>query len=1422
MRATSVVDIPPPVPGQDVADYLGGVARSSKGGLVLILDNLEEVLRARARAEPRAPTPPRSPSWRCGSSRRRRARGSSCRSTTPRSRASTRSPARSAGRREARHAGGDDAGAARARRPSPTSSNAAPCSRGRRSRAASRRRSRPISSRAVPAARSTCSWPPAPSSTCGSRRLRRYRRSGGPAVLPALWLADVCGEAGGTLARRALLAASEPDGVSEADLGVPTRRGRNRGAETLAALQARGLLVAQTRGRKEVFALAHPALREIVQDFAIAERARATDRAPRADPPDRDRRAPARARALRRSPPPARHADRRPSGGGRAASLGGAAMRVSLGVAVAMLIVAGLYADSRRAYSLAFDPPDAGAAARVVVRLGRPRTAFLNFLPNRPPLGSVIADTGTPPAGSGRDTVARIATGPRFGDARRDAARARARLAARGAERPATRPARDREGAARRSGRRRGAEAGVQRSGGARRDPVGARRDRPGRRRRGRDPRGRAGRRRAGDPPPRRRGRRRHSPPSGGRDEGRPPGARDERRWRRAPGIDPRGDACARRWPIARRTCAPPCCRRRRRCRRATPPASSRSRCAIRIRRCAAAPRRRPRRSRRASRRRSSPRSPTCSRAATRARGARRWCCSSRSRPVRRPRRRPCSARVVLDERTPDDARVAALLILRRTGPPSPTLRPALEKAIRPESSPRLRAAALPLYARLISPAEAEEIARNEMKGPPAARASAGAPCGARVAADSSRRGVEAAQVDALRSVGRDAHRGGARLRVPRSATASSWSTRRSRIPAPKSSARRWIGARAGGGVSVPGRRHARPRAEDGAARRAAQPGRGAGAPRREPAGGGAAAARARGQGQRRRHAGGGGERLLRARQEERAPRRRPTCASPRATTTTTCAPRPPPVWPTSPPAIAKGAARIAAELAESPPAGGSRRRRRRARHGGPGGGRAGVADAAQADRRQRSAGALERGARVRQGRRQAGGQTLRRRRARAGRRAGAGRRRRAQVDRLRRREGGPVGPAAAGGARRRRGRPAGGGARGRARARALGLDIVRGAVDDRSQTVRAEAMRLLAGGGAAAARATCCRRSRRCCTARTRRRAIAAVAGIGELPDAGEAGVRLLGEALDPAQRGAARGGGARARPAGGARARRGSRPPWNARCATSPTTCAARRSPGWRSPGRSAWTRASSGRTLVGSDTDSIRRFVALEALVARAQRHDAPAADRAAARARAGSDRRHRPGARPPRRAHRQELHRRAPGARCTPSSNACSAARTPVRRVDALTRQPQIDAVAEVGVRRAAAADDLAAVAVVVGVELRERGLVEAVRAQRPGPGGRRPAHRAGSDRARGSAPRGRCSRGSGGSASMNAWARATSSGQPVRAAVVDDHDGAVLERVHQVSPRHGHVEGLVFAASSRSGCPTRAARSGSRSGEVHAM
>ncbi|MEP6654113.1 MAG: HEAT repeat domain-containing protein [Myxococcales bacterium] len=87
--------------------------------------------------------------------------------------------------------------------------------------------------------------------------------------------------------------------------------------------------------------------------------------------------------------------------------------------------------------------------------------------------------------------------------------------------------------------------------------------------------------------------------------------------------------------------------------------------------------------------------------------------------------------RLVANPNSPEEARVAGLLALRKAGAPPPSLKPALELAVGQSSSPRLRAAALPLYARLIDPTRAEEIARAEMKGPPPSRAAATAVWGA-------------------------------------------------------------------------------------------------------------------------------------------------------------------------------------------------------------------------------------------------------------------------------------------------------------------------------------------------------------------------------------------------------------------------------------------------------------------------------------------------------------------------------------------------------------------------------------------------------------------------------------------------------------------------------------------------------------------
>lgn len=86
---------------------------------------------------------------------------------------------------------------------------------------------------------------------------------------------------------------------------------------------------------------------------------------------------------------------------------------------------------------------------------------------------------------------------------------------------------------------------------------------------------------------------------------------------------------------------------------------------------------------------------------------------------------------VVVNARAPEEARVAALLVLRRAGRPAPSLTPLLQRAAMQTTSPRLRAAALPLYARLIDAALAEELARAEMKGTPAARVTGTAVWGA-------------------------------------------------------------------------------------------------------------------------------------------------------------------------------------------------------------------------------------------------------------------------------------------------------------------------------------------------------------------------------------------------------------------------------------------------------------------------------------------------------------------------------------------------------------------------------------------------------------------------------------------------------------------------------------------------------------------
>lgn len=84
-------------------------------------------------------------------------------------------------------------------------------------------------------------------------------------------------------------------------------------------------------------------------------------------------------------------------------------------------------------------------------------------------------------------------------------------------------------------------------------------------------------------------------------------------------------------------------------------------------------------------------------------------------------------SQIAADEHAPEEARISALSFLRRSGEIQESLKPVLEKAVAPEAPPRLRTAALPIYARLIDPTEVESLASAAAKGPPASRVTAAA-----------------------------------------------------------------------------------------------------------------------------------------------------------------------------------------------------------------------------------------------------------------------------------------------------------------------------------------------------------------------------------------------------------------------------------------------------------------------------------------------------------------------------------------------------------------------------------------------------------------------------------------------------------------------------------------------------------------------
>jgi HEAT repeat protein len=1200
VRAASLAGVTPPVPGQDAADYLGVVAREAKGGLVVIFDQLEDALGSSQGVDTAAIAE----------------LALRVMEEAPRTRLVLSID-------EEAHARLDPLLAALAPQ---TSKGAAPAALTlawlpeavvadilERSAVQSGTSFESGLAAAV-AADVTNNGPCRPLDMQLTARaivdlrlasLRRYRRSGGPRVLPAIWLAEVCRASGGALARRALLVASSPQGATVADLGVAIRRGRNRGAETLAALETRGLLVAQTRGRREVFTLSHPALRPTIEDFAIADRARAT----------LARRALTRRVATGgRLRLPELYAVQRHLRGTLTTSertivrrsLGGAAIRIGMGVAVAMLVVAGLYADSRRAYTLAFDSADVSGGSRVVVKLGRRRLAWLNFMPSTPPLGSIIADTGYTAAGLNPETIQRIAAG-RVSGTLDSGGRSATHVPGWLREvlnglRPVQRGIAkailgDPDGvmALKQAFSDPAARAEILSAlsiigrGGAGEDEIlaGALADTsPDIRRRGVAVAATIARRQA-------------SETTDGRQPTKSLQSAHAATLRAAladKSADVRAVVLQEAASLPGREAAgivtlalrdpDPTLRRRAEesaeALAAHEPAAVVDALADMLQGGDA--------------------------------GARRAALVLfESIAARSPA--ACAAvlaRVVAADKTPDDARVAALLILRRTGPPPATLRPALEKAIRPESSPRLRSAALPLYARLISPAEAEEIARAEMKGSPAARATSAAVWGA-VAVTRPEEAAKAlrlmlydpsteTRVEAARAYGY-LRREGLDL-VDKALADPSPEVERAALE----SALALVPAYPVQVADILGRalKTVRPAVRKSLIEVLARLAEGRPAVALPPL----ARAVKDSDGPTRIAAANGFCALARKNAAAVSPFLRIAARDDRDDVRTAAAACLGDVAAGDP----KGASRIAAELAESEQVAVRAAAARALGDVGP------EAAALALPTLLKLIGDSDPQVRSLAERALANGTAPLGRRTADAERALEGALVHGDVAE-RRLIVSAAAKAGLWGLLRQAARDGDDSVRLEAvrsagAAKGPGLDIVRAAVDDRAQNVRGEAMRLLAGGVGGGARDVLPTFEAMLRGGDPAARA-AAVAGIGELPDAGDAGIRLLGEAMsqrsEALRAAAAQALGRQAEREAASVApylERGVRDPaYDVRSAALPGLAL-------------AWSHRQNavelGRLLVTSDTDSVRRFVALEALVARVQRKTAPAPERAAARA------------------------------------------------------------------------------------------------------------------------------------------------------------------------------------------------------------
>lgn len=251
--------------------------------------------------------------------------------------------------------------------------------------------------------------------------IRRYERGGGAELLVHTFFDRIANEAGGRPGRRVMLDFALTPGaeLGTEELETHTRVPRLQVDQAVTTLMSRGILRKRDNGRADRFTLTHPCLAPRIQAFAAADAAKI-----------QEARRMLRKRVLagtrlnvlellriHRNLAGALTADEQAT---VTRSFRRAIFHAGMAAVVAIGLVLAIFFDLRTSYSLDVAPADGSPSGRVVVRLGRPSLSPLYFFPSRPSFGDVIADTGFATSSVSQDLSSRIAAGRATGTLERD------------------------------------------------------------------------------------------------------------------------------------------------------------------------------------------------------------------------------------------------------------------------------------------------------------------------------------------------------------------------------------------------------------------------------------------------------------------------------------------------------------------------------------------------------------------------------------------------------------------------------------------------------------------------------------------------------------------------------------------------------------------------------------------------------------------------------------------------------------------------------------------------------------------------------------------------------------------------------------------------------------------------------------------